>query len=220
MVIPPRSTLIGERMFPGMVTESGNLVVLAIHETTSTCRPAKSLDKGDLLLLQGTWDALETYVTPPEVLVVDTPELVRRQVAPMGREAMIALGIMAVMVLLLATGHRSGRRRRSARRRRDPAVRHPQRRRGLPVDQLDDGDPRRRDDAALDRDHRDRCGAAPRALPDPAGRRLRAAGAADGPVRADSRPRAGDLQHRHRAHHHSDLGGRGDRGWACRRSRC
>ena len=31
VIIPPRSPLIGERLFPGMVTPSGNLVVLAIH---------------------------------------------------------------------------------------------------------------------------------------------------------------------------------------------
>ena len=36
--------------------------------------------------------------------MVDSPELVRRQVVPMGRDALVALGIMAVMVILLATG--------------------------------------------------------------------------------------------------------------------
>ena len=104
MIIPPRSTLIGERLFPGMVTPSGNLVVLAIHRQHHDLPPGEPLEKGDTLLLQGTWDALETYIAPPEALVVDSPELVRRQVVPMGREALIALGIMAVMVMLLATG--------------------------------------------------------------------------------------------------------------------
>ena len=104
VVIPPRSPLIGERLFPGMVTPSGNLVVLAIHRQHHDLAPGEPLAKGDTLLLQGTWDALETYIAPPEALVVDSPELVRRQVVPMGREALIALGIMAVMVLLLATG--------------------------------------------------------------------------------------------------------------------
>ena len=104
VIIPPRSTLIGERLFPGMVTPSGNLVVLAIHRQHHDLPPGEALEKGDTLLLQGTWDALETYIAPPEALVVDSPELVRRQVAPMGREALISLGIMAVMVLLLATG--------------------------------------------------------------------------------------------------------------------
>ena len=46
----------------------------------------------------------QTYIAPPEALVVDSPELVRRQVVPMGREALVSLAIMAVMVVLLATG--------------------------------------------------------------------------------------------------------------------
>ena len=87
-----------------MVTPSGNLVVLAIHRQHHDRPAGEALDKGDTLLLQGTWEALETCIAPPEALVVDSPELVRRQVAPMGREALISLGIMAVMVVLLATG--------------------------------------------------------------------------------------------------------------------
>jgi di/tricarboxylate transporter len=78
--------------------------VLAIHRNHHDLPPGEVLDKGDLLLLQGTWDALETYIAPPEALVVDSPELVRRQVVPMGRDALVSLGIMAVMVVLLATG--------------------------------------------------------------------------------------------------------------------
>ena len=104
VIVPPRSTLIGERLFPGMVTPSGNLVVLAIHRQGHDLPPGEALEKGDTLLLQGTWEALETYIAPPEALVVDSPELVRRQVVPMGRQALVALGIMTVMVLLLATG--------------------------------------------------------------------------------------------------------------------
>jgi di/tricarboxylate transporter len=104
VIIPPRSTLIGEHYFPGMVTPSGNLVVLAIHRQGHDLPPGEALQKGDTLLLQGTWEALATYIAPPEALVVDSPDLVRRQVAPMGRAALISLAIMAVMVLMLATG--------------------------------------------------------------------------------------------------------------------
>ena len=80
----------------------------------------------------------------------------------MGRDALIALGIMAVMVLLLATGLvpaavagilAAGAMLLFGILNAEEIYR---------VDQLDDGDPRRRDDAALDRDHRDRRGAAPR----------------------------------------------------------
>ena len=211
MVIPPRSPLIGERLFPGMVTPSGNLVVLAIHRQHHDLPPGEPLAKGDTLLLQGTWDALETYIAPPEALVVDSPELVRRQVVPMGREALIALGIMAVMVLLLATGM-------------VPAAAAGILAAGailifgiLNADEIY---------RAINWTTVILVGAmmplstaitqtgAAQLLAEGliyAGRRLRAAGAARRALRADGRSRAGDLQHRHRAHHHPDLGGGRDR---------
>ena len=59
VLIPPRSPLIGERLFPGMVTPSGDLVVLAIQRQHHDLPPGEALATGDTLLLQGTWDALE-----------------------------------------------------------------------------------------------------------------------------------------------------------------
>jgi di/tricarboxylate transporter len=47
---------------------------------------------GDTLLLQGTWEALDERLADPEVLVVDSPELVRRQAVPLGAGAKRALG--------------------------------------------------------------------------------------------------------------------------------
>ena len=208
VIIPPRSTLIGERLFPGMVTPSGNLVVLAIHRHGRDLSPGEPLQKGDILLLQGTWDALATYIAPPEALVVDSPDLVRRQVVPMGRDALVALAIMAVMVLLLATGLVPAAVAGIARGRCGAPRRHPEPRGDLSVDQLDHRDPRRRDDAPLDRDHRNRSGAAPRHPAHRRVRRLRPARAPRRALRADRDPRPGDLEHRHRAHHHPDLGRR------------
>jgi hypothetical protein len=78
VLIPPRSPLIGERFFPGMVTESGDLIVLALQ------RKGADLTPGDTMLLQGTWKALGTRLDQAEVLVVNSPDLVRRQAVPMG----------------------------------------------------------------------------------------------------------------------------------------
>ena len=39
---------------------------------------------GDTMLLQGTWKALDHRLQDPDVLVVNSPELVRRQAVPMG----------------------------------------------------------------------------------------------------------------------------------------
>jgi di/tricarboxylate transporter len=47
---------------------------------------------------------METRLEPAEVLVVDSPELVRRQALPMGPGAQTTLIILAAMVVLLATG--------------------------------------------------------------------------------------------------------------------
>jgi di/tricarboxylate transporter len=104
VVIKPRSPLIGERFFPGMVTPSGDLVVLAIQRGGVDLTSGTKLEPGDTLLLQGTWEAMETRLEPAEVLVVDSPELVRRQALPMGPGAQTTLVILAVMVVLLATG--------------------------------------------------------------------------------------------------------------------
>lgn len=111
VVIPPRSGLIGQSVFPGMVTESGDLIVLAIQragaaDSSRTTGPAGavSLQAGDTMLLQGTWKALDTRLDDPDVLVVSSPDLVRRQAVPMGPGARQAVAILIGMVILLATG--------------------------------------------------------------------------------------------------------------------
>lgn len=105
VVIPPRSVLIGETMFPGMITSSGDLVVLAIQRRGEDRGPEETvLDAGDTLLLQGEWQALDENLDDPGVLVVDRPEVVRRQAVPMGPGAKRAIGVLTAMVALLASG--------------------------------------------------------------------------------------------------------------------
>jgi di/tricarboxylate transporter len=104
VVIPPRSALIGRSMFPGMATESGDLIVLAVQRRGEALATGENLAPGDTLLLQGTWKALDKHLADPDVLVVDSPEIVRRQAVPMGAGAKQAIAILLGMVLLLATG--------------------------------------------------------------------------------------------------------------------
>ncbi|MDP3407593.1 SLC13 family permease [Bosea sp. (in: a-proteobacteria)] len=111
VVIPPRSGLIGESVFPGMVTESGDLIILAVQRSGNEIAASATgeaggivLEAGDTMLLQGTWKALDTHLDDPDVLVVSSPELVRRQAVPMGPGAKQAVIILFGMVLLLATG--------------------------------------------------------------------------------------------------------------------
>jgi di/tricarboxylate transporter len=103
VVIPPRSQLVGDTVFPGMVTESGDLVVVAVMRKSEKLAGETALAVGDTLLLEGTWGALEQHLVDPDVLVVDDPELVRSQAVPLGPGAKRTLAILAAMVLLLAT---------------------------------------------------------------------------------------------------------------------
>jgi len=105
VVIPPRSGLIGQAVFPGMVTDSGDLIILAVQRLGEDLGPEQTvLAIGDTLLLQGTWKALDEHLADPDVLVVDSPDLVRRQAVPMGAGAVEAIAILVGMVILLATG--------------------------------------------------------------------------------------------------------------------
>ena len=56
-----------------MVTESGDLVVLAVQRHGEELAGETLLAVGDTLLLQGSWGALEEHLDDPEVLVVDEP---------------------------------------------------------------------------------------------------------------------------------------------------
>ena len=104
VVVPPRSGLIGQTVFPGELTESGDLVVAAVRRHDVDQTGDTVLAVGDTLLLRGGWQALEHHLDDPDVLVVDAPETVRRQAVPLGPGAKRAIVVLAAMVVLLATG--------------------------------------------------------------------------------------------------------------------
>jgi di/tricarboxylate transporter len=104
-VIPPRSELVGETFFPGMITSSGDLIVLAIQRAGQDLEDRQTvLEVGDTLLLGGSWGALDENLEGPEVLVVDPPEAGRRQAVPLGPGSKRALAVLSGTVVLLATG--------------------------------------------------------------------------------------------------------------------
>jgi di/tricarboxylate transporter len=105
VIVRPRSPLVATTVFPGMVTESGDLVVLAVQRAGETLGPGDTtLAEGDVLLLQGTWAALDEHLQDPDVLVVDAPSLVRRQAVPLGPGAKRSIAVLVAMVVLLVTG--------------------------------------------------------------------------------------------------------------------
>ncbi|WP_343207722.1 SLC13 family permease [Bradyrhizobium sp. Ai1a-2] len=103
VIIPMRSKMIGQSMFPGMTTEDGDLMVLAIQRGgTEMGQEPVALRAGDHLLLQGTWKALDQYLSDPKVLVVDSPEVVQKQAVALGPGARAAIAILLLLVVLLA----------------------------------------------------------------------------------------------------------------------
>ncbi len=105
VVVAPRSALVGQRVFPGMLTASGELVVLAVQRRGDDLGPETvELAAGDTLLIQGTWASIEAQVIDSDILVVEDPALVRRQTIAFGARAPQAIAVLAGMVILLATG--------------------------------------------------------------------------------------------------------------------
>ncbi|HWM09182.1 MAG TPA: SLC13 family permease [Solirubrobacteraceae bacterium] len=105
VVVPPRSPLVGQVVFPGMVTDSGDLVVLSVQrqgEDPPTSQVA--LAPGDTLLLEGSWRALDERLGADEVLVVDAPDAVRRQAVALGPGARRTLVVTTAFVVALAAG--------------------------------------------------------------------------------------------------------------------
>ena len=105
VLIPPRSKLIGQTVFPGMTARGGELMVLAVQRAGADLGAAPTqLQVGDHLLLQGTWQALDKHLADPQVIVVDSPEVVRRQAVPLGHRAWEAIAVLAALIVLLAGG--------------------------------------------------------------------------------------------------------------------
>lgn len=105
IVVAPRSDLIGDRVFPGMVNDTGDLVILAVQRGGEPVEGGSVVvEAGDVLLIQGRWERLEDGLDDPNLLVVNEPDQIRRQAAPLGPRAWIAAVILTGMVVLLAVG--------------------------------------------------------------------------------------------------------------------
>jgi di/tricarboxylate transporter len=105
VIVTPRSPYIGERVFPGMVTDSGQLVVLAVQRHGEELAPGETLLRaGDAMLLHGRWAALDEHTRDPNVMLVDSPDAIRRQTVSLGPRAMPALAVLAAMIVLMTTG--------------------------------------------------------------------------------------------------------------------
>jgi di/tricarboxylate transporter len=104
VVIPPRSRFVSEEVSPGRVVLGGNLIILAIERQGRDQGPGTTvLQAGDTLLVEGDWASLTEAAGARDVLIVDCPDLVRRQAVPLGQGSIPAIVVLAAMVVLLAT---------------------------------------------------------------------------------------------------------------------
>jgi di/tricarboxylate transporter len=104
VVVPPRSVLVDTDVHPSEVLD-GSLIVLAITRGGEDTGPGPvRLRAGDTMLLEGPWAALDAAARSRDILVVDSPELIRRQTVPLGARSRVAIAVLLGMVVLLATG--------------------------------------------------------------------------------------------------------------------
>lgn len=101
VLVPPRSSFLGDHVFPGMRTESGDLVVVAVQRGGDDVGETH-LRAGDVVVLRGDWDALERRVRHPGLLAVDEPSQVRRHAVELGVRSYTAVAILLVMCTMLA----------------------------------------------------------------------------------------------------------------------
>jgi di/tricarboxylate transporter len=80
-----------------------DLVILAVQRNGRTQDELRGrVQPGDTWLLHGTWEALDRLTRDRDVVVVDSPDVVRRQTIAWGSGAWRAVGCVAVMIGLLA----------------------------------------------------------------------------------------------------------------------
>ena len=93
IVITPRSPFEGDVVFPGMWTESGDLIVIAVKRAGVALDHAE-LQSGDVVLLRGAWDALDRHVAQQGVVAVDEPTMLRRQTIHLGRRSYVSIAVV------------------------------------------------------------------------------------------------------------------------------
>lgn len=104
VVVTPRAPYIGDEVFPGMRTESGELVVVAVERGGEQLSRAL-LRSGDILLLRGAWDAIERNAVGDDgLLLVNHPRDIHAQAIGPTKGAKKAAAVLVAMVILLALG--------------------------------------------------------------------------------------------------------------------
>ena len=94
----------GRRVYPGMRRQN-DLVILAVQRLGRDRGDGPmELAEGDAILVHGRWSALDQLNRDRDVLLVDSPDVVRRQAVPWGAKATRAVVVLGALVVMLASG--------------------------------------------------------------------------------------------------------------------
>jgi di/tricarboxylate transporter len=106
VVIPPRSRFEDRTVAETEFARRYDLqVISATRQNEIIDHQAKSLKVGDALLVRGTWAAIgKLRHDPDNFVVVGQPEAISGQIVGLGRQAYLALAVVAGMVVLMVTG--------------------------------------------------------------------------------------------------------------------
>ena len=220
VVVPPRSRFEARRRVPATCSTVASSCSPSSGRARTAAPRTPCCEAGDVLLVEGDWSSLDEITRDRDLLVVDAPELVRRQAVPMGARSREAV------VVLVAHGRAARHRRRAGRhcddagRRRDDRAPGRVRPAGLPRHLVDHRAPRRRADPALHGDHRLGRRAEDRGPPRRRRWRRRTDRTAGRTVHRDRHVRPADQQHGDRARDDPDRRVRGRPARTSRPDRC
>lgn len=105
VIVPPRSSFEGRLVTVGQPLFDDELLLVALQRQGKLVKTAEvELRVGDTLLVSGAWRDIDRHAQDADVLVVDSPELVRRQGVALGQHWRRAVAILVAMVAAMASG--------------------------------------------------------------------------------------------------------------------
>ena len=106
VLITPRSELIGKTLADSRFAEQYRVHVIGVRRHDQIAKRQRvKLDFGDSLLVRGNWEDIQRLVEDQyNFVVVGSPRAMEEQVTSLSNQAWLALGAVAVMVILMITG--------------------------------------------------------------------------------------------------------------------
>lgn len=106
VLVTPRSEFIGKTLAESRFGDRYSVHVIGVRRHDQIAKRQRvKLDFGDSLLVRGQWDAIQRLAEDRRnFVVVGSPETMALQVPRLGRRAWVALGALAVMIVLMVSG--------------------------------------------------------------------------------------------------------------------